>query len=212
MTQKRKRAALALWLLLLAGLLTSCAGMPGGNVPGVTDAPGTSGSQTTTDSSRFGQSAQYDNDNENKNGTDFPGSYTVPEGWAKMERYSTENKIFYAEEGHEDDEMPDNISIEVGTNRYGADEHEKFREAILRQLAVQFQGVDAELTGDGTFTEQDYVVYIFTISQEDVVTKQYYIVGDQRYCLVHLTNFTGSESVDEAARAMADSFVWDSPD
>ncbi len=39
MTQKRKRAALALWLLLLAGLLTSCAGMPGGNVPGVTDAP-----------------------------------------------------------------------------------------------------------------------------------------------------------------------------
>lgn len=89
MTQKRKRAALALWLLLLAGLLTSCAGMPGGNVPGVTDAPGTSGSQTTTDSSRLEQSAQSDNDNENKNGTDFPGSYTVPEGWAKMERYST---------------------------------------------------------------------------------------------------------------------------
>ena len=153
MTQKRKRAALALWLLLLAGLLTSCAGMPGGNVPGVTDAPGTSGSQTTTDSSRLEQSAQSDNDNENKNGTDFPGSYTVPEGWAKMERYSTENKIFYAEEGHEDEEMPDNISIEVGTNRYGADEHEKFREAILRQLAVQLQSVDAELTGDGTFTE-----------------------------------------------------------
>lgn len=119
---------------------------------GVTDAPGTSGSQTTTDSSRSGQSAQSDNDN----GTDFPGSYTVPEGWAKMERYSTENKIFYAEEGHEDDEMPDNISVEVGTNRYSADEHEKFREAILRQLAMQLQGVDAELTGDGTFTEQDY--------------------------------------------------------
>ena len=136
----------------------------------------------------------------------------MPEGWAKVERYSTENKIFYAEEGHEDDEMPDNISIEVGTNRYSADEHEKFRDAILRQLAMQLQGVDAELTGDGTFTEQDYVVYIFTISQEDVVTKQYYIVGDQRYCLVHLTNFTGSESVDEAARAMADSFVWDSSD
>ena len=129
-----------------------------------------------------------------------------------MERYSTENKIFYAEEGHEDDEMPDNISIEVGTNRYSADEHEKFREAILRQLAMQLQSVDAELTGDGTFTEQDYIVYIFTISQEDVITKQYYIVGDQRYCLVHLTNFTGSESVDEAARAMADSFVWDSSD
>ena len=74
---------------------------------------------------------------------------------------------------------------------------------------MQLQGVDAELTGDGTYTEQDYIVYIFTISEKDVVTKQYYIVGDQRYCLIHLTNFTGSESANEAARAMADSFVWD---
>lgn len=36
----------------------------------------------------------------------------------KAEKYSTENKIFYVEEGHEEDEQPDNISIEVGTNRY----------------------------------------------------------------------------------------------
>ncbi len=141
--------------------------------------------------------------------TDFPGSYTVPEGWVKMEKYSTEDKIFYVEEGHEDDELPDNISIEVGTNRYSADEHEKFRDAIVRQLTMQLQGVDAELTGDGTYTEQDYIVYIFTISEADVVTKQYYIVSDQQYCLLQLTNFTGSERVNETAQAMADSFVWD---
>ena len=29
---------------------------------------------------------------------------------------------------------------------------------------MQLQGTDAELTGDGTYTEQDYIVYIFTIS------------------------------------------------
>lgn len=143
-----------------------------------------------------------------ENDTDFPGSYTVPEGWVKVEKYSTADKIFYVEEGHEDDELPDNISIEVGTNRYSADEHEKFRDAIVRQLTMQLQGVDAMLTGDGTYTEQDYIVYIFTITEEDVVTKQYYIVADQRYCLLQLTNFTGSESANEAAQAMADSFVW----
>ena len=44
---------------------------------------------------------------------------------------------------------------------------------------VQMQGIDAVLTGDGTYTEQGEVVYIFTISEEDVVTKQYYIVGEQ---------------------------------
>ena len=139
---------------------------------------------------------------------DFPGSYTVPDGWVKMEKYSTEDKIFYAEEGHEEDELPDNISVEVKTNRYSAEDHMEFRDAIVRQLTMQASRVGAELTGEGTFTDQEDVLYIFTISEEDVVTKQFYIVGDKRYCLIHLTNFTGSESADEAAQAMADSFVW----
>ena len=139
----------------------------------------------------------------------LPGTWTVPEGWVKADRYSTEDKIFYVEEGHEEDEQPDNISIEVGTNRYGAEDHLKFRDAIVRQLTMQAGSVGAELTGEGTFTDQEDVLYIFTISEEDVVTKQFYIVGDQRYCLVHLTSFTGSESAEEAARAIADSFTWE---
>lgn len=140
---------------------------------------------------------------------DFPGTYTVPDGWVRLERYSTSDKIFYAQEGHEDDDLPDNISIEVGTNRYSADEHMQFRDAIMRQLAAQLQDLDAGLIGEGAFTEQEYVVYIFTIREEDAVTKQYYIVDDRRFCLIHVTNFTGSESVYEAAQVMADSFVWD---
>lgn len=138
----------------------------------------------------------------------FPGSYTVPEGWVLAEDYSTSEKLFYVEEGHENDELPDNISINVGTNRYSADEHTAFRDAIVQQLLRQLEGIEAELTGDGSHTEQGDVVYTFTITESDVVTRQYYIVGDYRYCLIHLTCFTGSESVYDAAQAMAGSFVW----
>ena len=73
---------------------------------------------------------------------------------------------------------------------------------------MQLAGVDATFTGDGSFTDQDYILYTFTITEEDMVTTQFYIVGDQRYCLVHLTNFTGSEAATEAAKAIVDSFVW----
>lgn len=139
----------------------------------------------------------------------LPGSWTVPEGWVRAEPYSTAEKIFYVEEGHEEDEQPDNISIEAGTNRYGAEEHLEFRDAIVRQLTMQAAAAGAELTGEGTFTEREDVLYIFTIREEDVVTVQFYIVGDKRYCLVHLTNFTGSEGAEEAARALADSFAWE---
>lgn len=143
--------------------------------------------------------------------TIFPGSYTVPDGWVKAEEYSTDKKFFYVEDGHETDEMPDNISINIGTNRYSAEDHVNFRHAIVQQLLSQLNGVDAELLGDGTFTEQGYTVYVFTINENstNVVTKQYYIIGDYRFCLVHLTNYTGSESADKAARAMVDSFIWE---
>ena len=128
----------------------------------------------------------------------LPRNLDSARGLGESGKYSTENKIFYVEEGHEEDEQPDNISIEVGTNRYSAEDHMNFRDAIVRQLTMQASSVGAELTGEGTFTAQEDVLYIFTISEEAVVTKQFYIVGDQRYCLVHLTNFTGSESAEEA--------------
>ena len=138
----------------------------------------------------------------------FPCSYTVPEGWVVAEEASTAEKIFFVKEGHENDEMPDNISIEIGKNRYKADEHERFRQAILQQLLMQLQGISAELNGDGSYTDQDYILYTFTIKQENMAFVQYYIVDDYRYCLIYLTNYTGEENADEAARALVDSFVW----
>lgn len=177
-------------LLAMMMLLAGCDGSPEVSASG-------SGSEQTVDQS---EAEPMENS--------IPGTWTAPDGWVIAEKYSSEDKLFYVEEGHEDDELPDNISIEVGTNRYSAEEHEKFREAILRQFSMQLAGVDATLTGDGSFTEQDYILYTFTITEENMVTTQFYIVGDQRYCLVHLTNFTGSETATEAAKAIADSFVW----
>lgn len=139
----------------------------------------------------------------------IPGTYTVPEGWEKSEKHSTDSQIFYIEEGHENDEKPDNISIHVGKNKYSLDEHEQFRDAIVQQILMQLDDIEAQLNGDGTYTEQGDLLYIFTIDEGDIVTTQYYIVKDYGFCLIQLTNFSGSETTEQAARDMADSFVWD---
>lgn len=208
MTRQKRRllkgAELAMLLLLLAGSLAGCGDKPGESISSGDHASSTASGSITSDNSRAEDAVQSGTECE----ANLPGSYTVPEGWVKMGRYSTQDKIFYVREGHEEDELPDNISVEVKTNRYSAEDHMKFRDAILRQLTMQASIVGAKLTGAGTFTDQEDILYIFTIGEEDMVTKQFYIVGDKRYCLIHLTNFTGSESTDEAARAMADSFIW----
>lgn len=142
----------------------------------------------------------------------LPATYTIPDGWVKSNEYSTEEKLFYVEEGKDASASPppDNISINIGKNRYSAEEHPVFRDAILKQLLRQVDNTKATLDGSGTFTEQGYPVYIFTITEDDtgIITQQYYIVDDYRYCLIHLTNYTNSESAAEAAKIMADSFVW----
>lgn len=188
-------------LLAVMLLLTGCAKSKDTSTQTPPESSGNSvTSQQETDSSEASKSAED---------TVIPGSYTVPNGWVKSEKYSNDMQIFYIEEGHENDEKPDNIAINVGKNKYSLDEHEQFRDAIVKQLLMQMDGIDAELNGDGTDTEQGDLLYIFSIVESDVVTTQYYIVKDYGFCLIQLTNFSGSENAEEAARAMVDSFVWD---
>lgn len=141
----------------------------------------------------------------------FPGTYTVPDGWVKAEDHSTNGMTVYVEEGHEDDELPDNISVNVGDCPYSLEDHTSFRDAITRQLTMQLNGSDAQLTGSGSNTAQDYVLYRFTIEDADgTITEQYYILKDYGFCLVQATSFTGldNESIFEAAQTIVDSFVW----
>ena len=184
-------------LLVMACLLTGCNGNQGNSMQ---DSSG------STNDASISQTDQMQSDEEST----FPGTYTVPGGLVKSEVYSTADKIFYLQEGHEKDEQPDNIAINVGSNRYSLDEHPVFRDAILQQLLMQLDGVKADLNGDGTYTEQGYVLYTFTIKESEtgIVTKQYYIVDDHRYCLIQLTNYTGSERMDETAETIVNSFVW----
>lgn len=186
-------------LLVMLGVLSGCTSDPAADQNNMQPAP--------PSESDVQEQEEKKKDEESM----IPGDYDVPDGWVKSETYSNARQIFYVEEGKEDSTQPDNISINVGENKYSAEEHTKFKDAILRQIMMQIQGQDVELDGTGTHTEQDYVVYIFTITEKEsgIVTKQYYIVDDYRFCLIQLTNFTGSEAADEAAQQMMDSFVWD---
>lgn len=138
----------------------------------------------------------------------LPGTYTVPEGREKSGKHSTDSQIFYIEEGHENDEKPDNISIHVGKNKYSLDEHEQFLDVIVQQILMKLDGIEIQLNGDETYTVQGDLLYIFTIDKGNIVTTQYYIVKDYRFCLIQLTNFSRLETTEQTARDMVDSFAW----
>lgn len=155
-----------------------------------------------TDSDRDGGANTYTKD--------F-GSYELPEGWVESREHSNDSRFFYVLEGHERDEMPDNVAVTTGSNPYAEEEHEKFRDAIMAQITEQISGYEGiELTGNGSYTAQNYIVYTFTVKESDpaVTTTQYYIVSDHAYCLVHETNFTGNPEADDAAKHIVDSFIW----
>lgn len=190
-------------MLVIMGLLSGCAVDSAADAQDQATAP-----QSDADTQKGGemQAEKSEADEESI----IPGEYTVPEGWVKSDEYSNARQIFYVEEGKDGSAQLDNISINVGENKYSAEEHEKFKDAILRQIMMQIKGQDVELNGTGTHTAQDDVMYIFTIKENDsgIVTRQYYIVDDYRFCLIQLTNFSGSEAANEAAQQMADSFIW----
>ena len=111
--------------------------------------------------------------------------------------------------GHENDEKPDNISIHVGKNKYSLDEHEQFRDAIVQQILMQLDGIEAQLNGDGTYTEQGDLLYIFTIDEGRychhaiLYCKGLRVLPDPAYKFQRIRNhWTGRQG-------HVDSFVWD---
>lgn len=138
-------------------------------------------------------------------------SYEIPDGWNKSEEHSVSGLTFYIEEGHENDDLPDNISVGAGSSPYSLEDHTSFQDALMRQIAMQASSNDAKLSGSGSNTAQGYTLYTFTIEDADgTITQQYYILKDYGFCLVQVTSFSGSENktVFEAAQSIVDSFVW----
>ena len=139
------------------------------------------------------------------------GSYELLDGWVENKKHSTKQKFFYTLKSDANKSRPNNISVNVGTNKYSKDEHEKFKVAILSQLNMQtssYEGIN--LNGEGFTSDNGYIVYKFTIYEEnsDTTTTQYYIIGDYKYVLVHETTFGKSEKTDEAAIKIVNSFKW----
>ena len=196
--KKFKSVMLVAMVLSMGLIVTSCMSSPLTWLSGVSD-----------EQSRSDESGDYSKSDGENSDLEIPDTYKVPEGWVKAEEYSTDDKYFYCRSGEESNQQPDNIAISVGENDYKAQDHMKFKDAILSQLMDQLDGSGAEINGDGTYTDQDYVLYIFTVTETNgMVTKFYYIVDDYRFCMVQSTNVDGAEDVDKAAEEMVNSFTW----
>ncbi|MDR0289311.1 MAG: hypothetical protein LBI06_00055, partial [Treponema sp.] len=117
------------------------------------------------------------------------GSFSIPGNWVEITRYSRNGKYFYSHESEPIGLRMTNISIEIGSNPYPLEDHMTFRYAILQQLLMQARG--SQVGGSGTFTENGDPLYIFTVEdkKENITTIQYYIVGNRRHILIHVTDF-----------------------
>jgi hypothetical protein len=140
------------------------------------------------------------------------GFFSLPEDWIEVTRYSRNGKYFYSHKTEQIGSTMTNISIEIGKNPYILEDHMTFRYAILRQLLMQAGGTGAEVHGSGTFTKHDDPLYIFTILEKEppVTAMQYYIIGNRKHILVHVTDFHNGNitNAKEVAQFIVDSFVW----
>ena len=140
------------------------------------------------------------------------GTYTILDGWKESKPLSNDKKFFYIKDGTNLSKPTTNISVEVGTNKYSKENHMEFRDAIRGQLMIQMTTAEeAEgLEANGTNTENGDIMYVFTIKEEQTTTTQYYIVGDYKYMLVHVTDFKDANILDvtDAAMSIVNSFKW----
>jgi len=142
------------------------------------------------------------------------GTYNIPEDWKESKELSYNKKYFYIKEGTDMSKPTSNISIEMGTNRYPKSNHIEFRQSIQAQLMMQTSDSEniSAIEGLGKNTENGDILYVFTIKEEtkNITTRQYYIVGDYKYILVHETDYNDSniQDVSEVAEKIVNSFKW----
>ncbi len=137
------------------------------------------------------------------------GSYMIPSTWEKNEGHSTSDKYFFTNKNDRNDNPPNNISVEKGTNKYSKNDHIEFRQAIMRQLSSQVSYYGASVNGSGGTTKNGYIYYTFIVEGKSQTTVQHYIIGDYKYVLVHETIFKGDgKDCHNAAKTIINSFKW----
>ncbi len=104
-----------LLVLLLALIFTGCASIP---------AEGENGAEGRFESGSS-EGREYGSSSAGIPG-DYPGTYTVPEGWVKSKEHSSAAKFFYVKAGQEKDAQPDNILVNEGKNKYSVSESRGF--------------------------------------------------------------------------------------
>ena len=136
------------------------------------------------------------------------GSFSIPNTWIKREDHSSASKYFFANR-NEENTIPNNISVEMGTNRYSEKEHMDFKQAITKQLVAQASAYNMTINGSGSTSKNGYYVYTFELKGSRETTIQHYIVGDYKYVLVHETIFReDNNDTNNAAKTIVDSFEW----
>lgn len=138
------------------------------------------------------------------------GTFITPEGWHIVPSNS-EYIWYYAKEGTEESETASYIALEYVETDYEASEHEILRDIILQSLLEQTAQDASELTGEGTYTDQDYFLYIFTITKQgDPTIYKNYIIGDYQILTVNVIDYQDVDTADvqEAADTIVNSFVW----
>lgn len=118
--------------------------------------------------------------------------------------------FFYVKEGTEKQQQPNNISVSTGDSPYKKEESESFKEAIQKQISGQLAGYSGVTMTASGIQAGENIVYTFTVEEKDtgLITNQFYIVGEKKYCLVQESNFDQSKECDEVAKKLVESFRW----
>ncbi len=137
------------------------------------------------------------------------GTYSIPSTWEKNEGHSSSVKYFFTNKNDRNQSLPNNISVEQGSNHYSKKQHVMFRQAIMRQLLMQAKAYKADVKGSGGTTDNGYTYYTFIMEGKTNTTVQHYIIGDYKYVLIHETIFKGDgKDTHNAAKHILNSFRW----
>ena len=203
-------------IILALTLLTGC-GVTSDESSGSAENNSVESSSIETVEPSSGDSTAETSDHEDETEGDLymldQGSFIMIDSWDKYDPQSTDAKPFFVPEDYDGVGIPDNISVEYGTNRYAKDDTATFGEAILVQLSQQTKGsLTGDITAYGITSDKGEPVLVFSFSTEDRQITQYYICGDQEFILIYETNFSSSSECDEVARTIMNTFEWSNRD